>query len=88
MRYGTLPVVRETGGLFDTVQPIDVETGEGRGFTFKTYNAHDMLNSIKTAIWFYNERKDQLRTVVTHDMELDLSWKEPARQYLDLYYHL
>lgn len=57
MRYGTVPIVRETGGLVDTVPPLNVETLEGKGFTFKGYNAHDMLGAVDRCIDFYQNRK-------------------------------
>lgn len=84
MRYGTIPVVRETGGLYDTVPALDPETMEGRGFTFKSYNAHDMLASLKNAVQFYDD-KVKLHTLVTRIMETDFSWKEPVKEYLALY---
>ena len=87
MRYGTIPIVRETGGLFDTVPALNPDTMEGRGFTFKSYNAHDMLGSIKNAIYFYEDKK-KLHTLVKHIMTCDFSWKEPVKEYLSLYQSL
>ncbi len=85
MRYGTLPIVRETGGLKDTVWPINPETGEGRGFTFKSYNAHDMLDAIDRALNFYYEKKPQLKKVIRSNMETDFSWQTAAGQYMAIY---
>lgn len=85
MRYGAIPIVRETGGLKDTVWPIQPETGEGRGFTFKSYNAHDMLNAVDRALWFYYEKKPELKKVIRHNMETDFSWRNAAMQYLAIY---
>lgn len=84
MRYGTIPIVRETGGLFDTVPSLNVETLEGRGFTFKLYNAHDMLGAIKRATDFYHD-KLKYAQVVKNIMEYNCSWSEPVKEYLDLY---
>lgn len=84
MRYGTIPIVRETGGLVDTVLPLDVETLEGRGFTFKAYNAHDMLGAIDRALGFYHD-PGKCRTAMAHIMQIDSSWAQPAREYLALY---
>lgn len=88
MRYGTIPIVRETGGLRDTVWPIDPNTGAGRGFTFKSYNAHDMLDAVDRALWFYYEKKPELKQVIRADMETDFSWKNAAMQYLAIYHSM
>ncbi len=85
MRYGTIPIVRETGGLKDTVWPINPETGEGRGFTFKSYNAHDMLNAVDRALNFYYEKKPELKKVLRSNMETDFSWQNAAGQYMAIY---
>lgn len=87
MRYGTIPIVRETGGLFDTVPAINTETGEGRGFTFKVFNAHDMLNAVERGICYYHD-KDKLRQTVTSIMNYDSSWKEPVQQYIRIYHEV
>ncbi|MBE7035924.1 MAG: glycogen synthase GlgA [Ruminococcaceae bacterium] len=85
MRYGTIPIVRETGGLKDTVWPVNPETGEGRGFTFKSYNAHDMLSAVDRALYFYYEKKPELKQVIRNNMETDFSWQNAAMQYLAIY---
>lgn len=85
MRYGAIPIVRETGGLKDTVFPINPENGEGRGFTFKSYNAHDMLDAIDRALSFFYEKKPELKKVIRFNMETDFSWNEAAEQYLSIY---
>ena len=84
MRYGTIPVVRETGGLYDTVPALNPETMEGRGFTFKTYNAHDMLDAIRRAAGLYHDtqRWDTLRR---NDMAYDSSWKHSVEEYWQIY---
>lgn len=85
MRYGSIPIVRETGGLKDTVWPVNPETGEGRGFTFKSYNAHDMLGAVDRALNFYYERKPEWKQVVRNNMQTDFSWRKAAMQYLAIY---
>ena len=85
MRYGAIPIVRETGGLKDTVTPINPETGEGQGFTFKSYNAHDMLDAIDRALWFFYEKKQELKKVIRFNMETDFSWNGAAERYLAIY---
>lgn len=84
MRYGTIPVVRETGGLFDTVPALNPETMEGRGFTFKSYNAHDMLDAVRRGEELYRdaERWDILRR---NDMAYDSSWKHSVEEYWQIY---
>ena len=84
MRYGTIPIVRETGGLFDTVPALNPETMEGRGFTFKSYNAHDMLHSVQMAVDFWSDKK-KLAILVKNIMSYDCSWKEPVKRYLEIY---
>ena len=84
MRYGTVPVVRETGGLRDTVFPYREDTDEGNGFTFKNYNAHDMLYTIRRAIAMYNDG-DLWRKLMVRGMTGDYSWGRSAGYYLDIY---
>ena len=84
MRYGTVPVVRETGGLFDTVPPLNTETLEGKGFTFKGYNAHDMLGAIDRCIDFYHD-KEKWNKHVKNLIKYNSSWKAPVQEYLNVY---
>ncbi len=88
MRYGAIPVVRETGGLYDTVGPVNPETGEGQGFTFKSYNAHDMLDAVDRALWFYYEKKPEWKKVVYSNMERDFSWRKSAERYRAIYHSM
>ena len=83
-RYGTIPVVRETGGLNDTVIPYNEETGEGTGFGFRNYNAHDMLHTIERAVSFYDQ-KGIWNKLVNRVMNLDYSWHNSAKKYSKLY---
>lgn len=85
MRYGTLPIVRETGGLKDTVEPYNEFENTGTGFSFKEYNAHDMLHVIRYAYEIYNERPEQWKSMMKRAMEQDFSWDASAREYEKMY---
>ena len=85
MRYGALPLVREAGGLKDTVIPYIELTGEGTGFTFSNINAHEMLFKIKDALNVYNNRKDDWNRLIKNAMEEDFSWKESSKKYIEMY---
>ena len=85
MRYGTLPIVRETGGLKDTVEPYNEFENTGTGFSFKEYNAHDMLHVIRYAYEIYNERPEQWKAMMKRAMEQDFSWDASAREYEKMY---
>jgi starch synthase len=85
MRYGMLPVVRETGGLKDTVKPYDPKTGEGNGFTFSDYNAYDMLEAISDAIRLRKENPACWKKMVANNMETDFSWRRSALEYMKIY---
>ena len=83
-RYGTLPVVRQTGGLIDTVEPYNEFTGEGTGFAFLTFNAHDMLEAVRKALRIYRD-KPALRRLRKSALSVDHSFLRSARQYESLY---
>lgn len=85
LRYGTLPIVRETGGLKDTVQPYNEYTGEGTGYSFRNYNAHEMLNIVRYAKKTYDENRDAWNAMVVRAMEQDFSWSASAKKYEALY---
>ena len=85
MRYGTLPVVRETGGLKDTVIPYNEFTKEGTGFSFKNYNAHDMVHVLKYAMQVYYDDKQSWNTLVENAMNTDYSWSVSAEKYIKMY---
>ena len=87
LRYGTLPVVRETGGLKDTVQPYNEYTGEGNGFSFANYNAHDMLHTLRRALAVYRQG-DVWERIIRNAMRSDYSWSQSAQQYRELYHQL
>lgn len=88
MRYGTVPIVACTGGLKDTVPPYNDTTGEGRGFTFQSYNADDFLGAIDRAVGLYYGARDKWNALAKRDMECDFSWKRPADEYMQLYTEL
>lgn len=85
MRYGSVPIVRETGGLRDTVKPFNSETREGTGFTFYSYNAHDMLGAIDRAIGEYYNNPQGFRQLVRNCMKQDFSWQSSAKRYAEIY---
>lgn len=85
LRYGTLPIVRETGGLKDTVEPYNEYEKTGTGFSFCNYNAHEMLNTIRYAERIYYDKKRDWNKIVERAMSQDFSWKNSAKQYEDLY---
>lgn len=83
-RYGTVPVVRETGGLFDTIKPYNKFDGSGNGFTFANYNAHEMKDAVMRAVELYHDEKEW-KKFAKHAMEMDFSWNASAEKYLRLY---
>ncbi len=85
MRYGTIPIVRETGGLKDTVVPFNEYEGTGSGFSFDNYNAHDMFHVIRYAKQIFDEQKDAWNQMLLRDMQLDFSWEKSAKEYEALY---
>ncbi len=85
MHYGTIPVVNAIGGLKDTVLPYDPTTGEGRGYTFQSYNGDDFLGAIDRALADYRGDRAAWQRLMKADMEADFSWKIPAQKYMELY---
>jgi starch synthase len=83
-RYGTVPVVRETGGLYDTIHPYNQYTGEGNGFSFTNYNAHEMMHVLENALDLYRD-KEKWRALMQNVMRVDFSWNASAGKYLELY---
>ena len=88
MRYGTVPIVRETGGLKDTVAPYNMFTNEGNGFTFDRYENGLLLDAINRAKTLYFTEREYWDQMVIRDMEKDVSWENSAKQYRDLYLEL
>ena len=85
LRYGTLPITRETGGLRDTVLAYNAYTGEGNGFTFLNYNAHDMLHVIEQAVDMYRNDRPLFNSIATRAMHGLYGWDQSANKYIDLY---
>lgn len=88
MRYGTLPIVRETGGLKDTVQPYNEFTGEGTGFSFTNFNGDEMGDAVFRAARLFWDNRDAWNKLVTQAMSQDFSWTRSADKYLDLYFFM
>ncbi len=83
-RYAAVPIVREAGGLYDTIKPFNPETGEGNGVTFCTYNAHDMLDAIRRTLDLY-KNSNLWKRLLKNAAEKDFSWNASARLYLHMY---
>ena len=85
LRYGTLPITRETGGLRDTVLAYNEYTGDGNGFTFLYYNAHDMLHVIENAVRMFHNQRDVFNGLAIRAMKGQYGWDQSAKQYIELY---
>ena len=85
LRYGTVPIVRETGGLKDTVEPYNEYESKGTGFSFTNYNAHEMLGAIRYAERIYYDRKREWNKIIDRAMEADFSWHVSASKYMEMY---
>lgn len=87
LQYGTIPIVRETGGLNDTVQSYDESTHIGNGFSFKNLNAHDLLHTVRRALDFYHQNENWSR-LIQNAMTQDYSWLQSAKKYNEIYEEL
>ena len=85
LRYGTLPIVRETGGLKDTVEPYNEYEGTGTGFSFTNYNAHEMMGTVRYAERIYYDKKREWNKMIDRAMVQDFSWANSAKQYEEMY---
>ena len=85
LRYGCVPIVRETGGLKDTIVPYNLYTDEGNGFSFANYNAHEMLETVERAVKYWNDDPAMWRRMVLRGMADRFDWQKPAKAYLALY---
>lgn len=85
LRYGTVPIVRETGGLKDTVEPYNEFESTGTGFSFTNYNAHEMLNTIRYAERVYYDKKREWNKIIDRGMAQDFSWNHSAAKYEEMY---
>ena len=88
MRYGTVPVVHATGGLKDTVPPVNEHGENGLGFTFQSYNGDDFLGAVKRALDLYNQNPEAFHKLQYTDMIQDFSWDVPAGKYMDLFHRM
>jgi starch synthase len=84
LKYGTIPIVRATGGLDDTIQEFNQASGKGTGFKFKQYDASKLLKTIKDALTLYHD-KGEWEKLTRNAMEADFSWKISAKKYVELY---
>lgn len=85
MKYGTLPIVRETGGLKDTVVPFNKFTDEGTGFTFANVNAHELLYKTKEAIQLFYDQRDKFNKLIENAMNTNYDWGNSSKEYIELY---
>ncbi len=85
LRYGSVPVVRETGGLKDTIAPYNQYTDEGNGFSFANYNAHEMLFTLERAVRYWYDDKPMWKRLMLRGMKADFGWSKSAKKYLELY---
>ncbi|MEN8076477.1 glycogen synthase GlgA [Clostridioides difficile] len=88
LRYGTVPIVRETGGLRDTVEPYNIYSDYGTGFSFANYDAYEMLNTINYAKHIYFDKRERWNGIAYRGMEKDFSWRNSAQEYAGLYRRL
>jgi starch synthase len=84
LRYGTVPIVRATGGLDDTILDYDMKTGSGNGFKFQPYSAAELLKTVQRALAVYEDKK-QWKKLMINCMSGDFSWEKSARKYIKLY---
>jgi starch synthase len=85
LRYGTVPIVRETGGLRDTVEAYNEYEDKGTGFSFANYNAHEMLDTIRYAKDVYFNHRHEWNKIIDRGMSMDFSWSNSARKYEEWY---
>ncbi|MBQ9832252.1 MAG: glycogen synthase GlgA [Clostridia bacterium] len=85
LRYGTIPIVRETGGLIDSIPPYNKITGEGLGFTFARYDSDDLVGAVDRALDVYFNNTKQWKTMIARALETDYGWESSARKYIELY---
>ena len=85
MRYGTVPIVRETGGLKDTIVPFNEKTGLGNGFSFENYNAHELLFAVQRAVELYQKDKPVWANICQQALASDFSWDRSAKAYIEIY---
>lgn len=86
LRYGTIPIVRATGGLAETIIDFDSNKDSGNGFSFKELSSDEMMDAVERALKMYNEKPEDWKQLVKRALESDFSWNKPAEKYMDLYY--
>jgi starch synthase len=84
LKYGTVPIVRKTGGLADTIENYDLKTGQGTGFFFKNYDASELLDTIKLALKLYEDKPAWIG-LMKNGMKKNFSWEASAKKYVELY---
>jgi starch synthase len=85
LRYGTIPIVRATGGLAETVIDVDANPRDGNGFTFEEFSSEQMRETVERALKVYNEKPEEWKQLVVKALKSDFSWNRPAEKYLKLY---
>ncbi|MBI5183101.1 MAG: glycogen synthase GlgA [Nitrospinae bacterium] len=85
LKYGTIPIVRSTGGLNDTIEEFNIQTGKGNGFKFREYSSKELLLTLKKAINIYKNKKDVWKSLMKNAMKEDFSWENSANEYVKLY---
>ena len=88
LRYGCVPIVRETGGLADSVKPYNKFTDEGNGFSFHNYSANELYETCKTAVELYRNDNEAWKRLAARAMDTDRGWDESAKKYLELYHRI
>ncbi|MDY0023934.1 MAG: glycosyltransferase, partial [Candidatus Izemoplasmatales bacterium] len=88
LKYGTIPLVRETGGLVDTIEPYNEYEKKGNGFSFANFNAHDMMHTIRYALHIFNFDQISWHNLIENAMKSDFSWEKSAKAYKNIYQDL
>ena len=85
LMYGTVPIVRSTGGLADSVQPFNGKNGIGNGFVFEKYSAKEMIAQIKIAVKLYSTNSEKWNAIMANGMKSNFTWMNSSKKYVDLY---
>ena len=85
LKYGAVPLVRRTGGLNDTITKFDIVTGEGNGFVFSSYNAHEMLSELNRAVCLFRKNRESWNQLVANTFKSKFDWSQSANQYIEIY---
>ena len=87
LRYGTIPIVRATGGLAETVTDYDSDNGKGNGFSFNNFSSDEMLDAVRRALKIYHEKPEDWDKLILRALQTDFSWNRSAKKYEELYLH-